>query len=136
MGRTARIVAVGFASLAAFELALAAGAPLGHAAWGGSEANLMTGQRVVSAISAVFWIAAIFVVRGRDAGRPERRYRWGTWALVIVLGVAALANVASDSRWENYLLAPVAIVLASLCVVVARKHTRLDESASSHALAG
>jgi hypothetical protein len=29
-------------------------------------------------------------------------------------------NLASDSRWENLLLAPVALVLAALCAVVAR----------------
>ena len=53
-------------------------------------------------------------MHGRAAGRRERPYRWGTWVLVGILGLAAIANVASESQWENYVLAPVAIVLAAL----------------------
>ena len=89
-------------------------------------ADLTTGQRVASAITAAFWIAAIAVVRGRAAGRIGRRYRWGTWGLVPLLGVSALANGASESAWENFLLAPLALVLAGLCSVVAYRAGRLD----------
>lgn len=121
MTRSARAATIGFAALAVFEIALAAGAPLGDAAWGGSAAHLTTGQRVASAATAVFWLVAIAVVRGRDAGLAARRYRWGTWALSALLGVSALVNVASESAWESYLLAPVALVLAGLCGVVAYK---------------
>ena len=32
-------------------------------------------------------------------------------------------NLASASQWENYLMAPVALVLAALCVIVARTPT-------------
>jgi hypothetical protein len=119
MRRAAQAATIGFAALAAFETALAAGAPLGAAAWGGSGAHLTSGQRVASAITAAFWVAAIAVVRGRAARRTERRYRWGTWGLVALLGVSGLLNVASVSAWEHYLLAPVALVLAGLCGLVA-----------------
>ena len=119
MRRSARAATLGFASLAFFEAALAAGAPLGDAAWGGSAAHLTTGQRVASAATAALWLVAIAVVRGRDAGLAARRYRWGTWGLAALLGVSALVNVASESAWESYLLAPVALVLAGLCGVVA-----------------
>jgi hypothetical protein len=104
----------------AFQAALAAGAPLDDGAWGGAHTHLTTGQRVGSAASVVFYALAILVVQRRAAGRTARRYRWGTWAPVVILVLAALANVASDSRWENYLLAPVALALAGLCVVVMR----------------
>jgi hypothetical protein len=104
----------------AFQAALAAGAPLGDGAWGGAETNLTTAQRVGSAASVVFYALAILVVRRRAAGATQRRYRWGTSALAVILALAALANLASDSRWENYLLAPVALALAGLCVVVMR----------------
>jgi hypothetical protein len=67
---------------------------------------LTTGERVGSALSVAFYIVAILVVRGRAAGRPQRRYRWGSWAFVGIMGMSALMNVASGSRWENYLLAP------------------------------
>jgi hypothetical protein len=121
MGRATRAVTIGFAALAVFEAALAVGAPLGDGAWGGSAAHLTTGQRVASSATPAFWIAAIAVVRARAAGRAGRRYRWGTWGLVAVLGVSALLNVASESAWENYLFAPVGVVLAGLCGVVAHK---------------
>lgn len=126
-------ITIGFAGLAAFQVALAAGAPLGVAAWGGTHAHLTTGQRVGSAAAVLIYIAAIYVVRGRAAGRPERLYRWGTWALVVMLGLAAVPNVASDSSWENYLLAPIAIVLAALCFVLARA-TPSDETVRDRAL--
>jgi hypothetical protein len=119
MSRAAHAATIGFAALAVFEAALAAGAPLGDAAWGGSAPELTTGQRVASAVTAALWIAAIVVVRGRAAHKAERRYRWGTWGLVALLGVSGLLNAASESSWENYLLAPAALVLAGLCGVVA-----------------
>jgi peptidoglycan/LPS O-acetylase OafA/YrhL len=66
------------------------------------------------------YAAAIIMVRRRAAGRAERRYGWGTWGLAVIFALAALMNVASASQWENYLMAPVALVLAALCVIVAR----------------
>jgi len=124
MQRSARGLIVGFAALAVFQAVLAAGVPLGRAAWGGEHAHLTTGQRIGSAVSVLVYLAAIVIVRRRAAGRPERSYRWGMWALAVLLAAAALANAASGSAWENFLLAPVAIVLAALCVVVARGERR------------
>ena len=120
MGRVSNAVTIGFAGLAAFQAALAAGAPLGNAAWGGAHAELTSGQRVGSGAAVFAYVAAICIVRGRTAGRRERPYRWGTWVLVGILGLASIANVASESQWESYVLAPVAIVLAALCFLVAR----------------
>lgn len=120
MRRAAQAATIGFAALAIFEAALAAGAPLGEAAWGGSNSHLTAGQRVASAVAAAFWIAAIAVVQGRATYRAERRYRWGAWALVALLVCSGLLNLASGSAWESYLLGPVALVLAALCSVVAR----------------
>jgi hypothetical protein len=99
-------------------------APLGDAAWGGAHTQLTTGQRVGSGVAVFVYLAAIYIVRGCAAGGRERLYRWGTWAFVGILGLAAVANVASESPWESYLLAPVAILLAALCFVVARTAAR------------
>ena len=103
-----------------FEAALAAGAPLGDAAWGGAHAQLTTAQRFGSSVSVLFYAAAIIIVRRRALGHAERRYRWGTWARAVVFAQAALMNLASESRWESYLMAPVALAFAALCVIVAR----------------
>ena len=113
-------VLFGFSLLLAFQIALAAGAPLGEAAWGGSRTDLTTAQRLGSAVSALFYVLAIFIVRRRTDGRVERRYRWGIRALVVILAVSGLINVASSSRWENFVLGPAAFVLAGLCFIVAR----------------
>jgi hypothetical protein len=48
---------------------------------------------------------------------------WGIWALTGLLAIAGVMNLVSESRWENFVLAPVAVVLAALCVVVARGAT-------------
>lgn len=127
-GRTGRRLAVaaaiGFAGIAVFEIALAAGAPWGYAAWGGAHAHLSTAQRIGSAVAVVVWAAAALVVLGRDgrrsAGRRTRLFRWGTWFLAGVSGVAALMNFASHSHWENLIFGPAALVLMGLCILVAR----------------
>jgi peptidoglycan/LPS O-acetylase OafA/YrhL len=74
-------------------------------------------------VSVLFYAAAIIIVRRRAAGRAERRYRWGAWGLAVIFALAALMNLASESQWENYLMAPAALVLAALCVIVARAPT-------------
>jgi bacteriorhodopsin len=120
MPRAAQVATVGFAAMIVFQAALAAGAGLGDAAWGGAHAQLTTEQRFGSAVSVLFYIAAIIIVRRRAAGRAERPYRWGTWGLAAIFALVALMNLASESPWENYLMTPLALVLAALCVIVAR----------------
>src|SRR4051794_29172718 len=83
MRRATQAATIGFAALMVFQVALAAGAPLGEAAWGGAHTHLTPGQRTGSAISVLFYLAAILVVRGRAARREERRYRWSIWALAV-----------------------------------------------------
>jgi hypothetical protein len=115
---------VGFLTIAAFQAALAGGAPLGRAAWGGTRTRLPTSLRVASAVAVIFWSLAATVVLARagvDAAFvPRVVARWGTWVLVVVLPVGAAMNAASSSPWERFLWAPLALALAVLCLVVAR----------------
>ena len=125
--------ALGFAGLAIFQLVLAAGAPLGHAAWGGADAHLTTALRIGSAVSVAFYVVAAAVVL-RRAGHEvpwvsEKLARSGTWALVVIMGLSAMANLLSQSPWERFLLGPTAMVLALLCTVVARAPVRSSDSA-------
>ena len=124
MRAAAVVAAVGFLTIAAFQAALAFGAPLGRAAWGGKRTHLRTGLRVASAVAVAFWslAAAEVLARARvDAPFvPDVVARWGTWILVIVLFVGAVMNAASSSSWERFLWAPLALVLAVLCFVLAR----------------
>jgi hypothetical protein len=119
---------VGFTGLAVFQLLLAAGAPLGEAAWGGTtEGELPRGLRVGSAISIIVYAVAAVVVLRRAGFRvnwPSRTVaRFGTWLLVALLTAGVVANVLSQSPWERFLLGPVTLVLAGLCLVVALSDT-------------
>ena len=123
MPRAAQVATIGFVGMIAFDAALAAGAPLGAAAWGAAHAQLTTGQRVGSMLSVLFYAGAIVTVRRRAGGRAERRYRWATSGLAVIFALEVLVNLASESQWENYLMAPVALGLAVLCAIVARTPT-------------
>ena len=61
------VAAVGCLGIAAFQVALAAGAPFGRAAWGGSHERLPRKLRVASAVAAGVWVLAALVVLA-DAG--------------------------------------------------------------------
>ena len=49
-----------------------------------------------------------------------RLFRWGTWFFAGVCAMSVLVNFASQSRWENFIWGPIALILAVLCVTVAR----------------
>ena len=116
--------AIGFLVISTFQAALALGAPLGRAAWGGTRTHLPGGLRIASAVAVVFWLFAALIVLGRAEFEispvSDAITRWGTWILVGVLLVGALMNFASSSPWERFLWGPLALVLAVLCFVLAR----------------
>ena len=117
------LAALGFLVIAVFQLALAAGAPLGRAAWGGRTAVLPMRLRRSSAVASVIWVLAAALILGR-AGvvslplAPDV-LTVGAWILVVLSALGALVNVASSSPWERYGWAPVAAVLAVLSAIVA-----------------
>jgi hypothetical protein len=47
-------------------------------------------------------------------------FRCGTWFFAALSAIGALLNFASQSRWENFIFGPLALVLTILCIVVAR----------------
>jgi len=119
--RTAAAAAAGFAD---FELALALGAPLGRAAWGGTHVYLPAGLRIASGAAALIWALAALVVLRRGGFQislvPLNVARVGTWVLAALLTAGALMNAASSSNWERFLQAPIALGLALLCLAIAR----------------
>jgi hypothetical protein len=122
--RAAVAAAVGFLAIAAFQLALAVGAPLGRAAWGGKQTHLPMDLRIASGFAVGVWVLAALIVLGRGGFQvsplPPAFLRRGTWTLVGVSVLATLMNLASSSSWERFIWAPVALILAVLCFVVAR----------------
>lgn len=123
-----RVVAVlaagGFLFVAGFQSFLALGAPWGRAAYGGFREVLPVGLRVGSAFSAAVLVVAALVVLGRagywgDVPVLSGVFRWGTWALVALVGISGLVNFASSSPWERFLWGPLGFLVAVLCLVVA-----------------
>jgi hypothetical protein len=89
------------AATAAFQVGLAAGAPWGAAAWGGSHpGQLPTGQRVASAASAALLgtVATVAAAPGLVENPVRTRVLRGA-AVYLALGTAA--NAASRSPVER-----------------------------------
>jgi hypothetical protein len=120
----AMAAAAGFLTIAAFQVALALGAPLGRAAWGGTYVQLPVGLRIASAFAVAVWVLAALVVLRRVGYRvplvTSSVSRWGTGILVGASVLGALMNFASPSSWERFLWGPVGVMLAVLSLVVAR----------------
>jgi hypothetical protein len=117
------IVAAGLLLIAGFQLALALGAPLGRAAWGGSHDRLPTRLRRSSAVAVVIWVVATAIILARadylSLPGPSQLVPAGTWVVVVLLGLGAIVNIASSSRWERFGWGPLAAVLAALGLIVA-----------------
>jgi hypothetical protein len=115
--------AFGFLLVACFQVGLASGAPWGRAAWGGAHDRLPATLRIASAIAAGLWIAAALVILSladyEPIPLPFRVARWVAWVLFGLLALGALMNLASRSRWERFLMSPIALILSVLCLVVA-----------------
>ena len=114
MRGAAAVSAAGLSGVAAFQLALAAGAPWGHLAWGGAGGTgvLPARLRVASVVSAGVWTgAAALVLRGNA---PATR------GIAGLLAVGSAMNAASPSRAEARLWAPVSLALAGVTAAAAR----------------
>jgi hypothetical protein len=127
-GRTQRSAAVLatiiFAAFFVFQVLLAAGAPLGRAAYGGRSDILSPALRIMSVVSALIFLGAIRTVLVRSgilaAGRrAQSAARWLLWGLVVLFGLSLAANVTSSSPWERFLMAPLALVIVVCCIIVA-----------------
>jgi hypothetical protein len=84
---------------------------------------LPVGLRIASAVAAALWIAAALVILSlaghEPVSLPFTVASWVPWVLFGLLALGALMNLASRSRWERFLMAPIALVLSLLCLVVA-----------------
>jgi len=121
----ATVVATAFIAVAGCEVVWALGGSRWlSGAWGGSHDHLPLGLRLASAFAAVQLVAGAIIVLGRARywASDDRLgiLRWGTWALVVVMMLSATANIASSSSLERFQNGPVALLLALLCLIVAR----------------
>ncbi|MCZ2814415.1 hypothetical protein O2W15_23535 [Modestobacter sp. VKM Ac-2979] len=108
--------------LAAFQVSLIAGAPLGRFAWGGQHVVLPAALRIGSAVSLVLYAlfaALILQVAGALDVLPRGVADVAIWVLTAYFAVGVLMNAASRSRRERLVMTPVALVLAVVCLVLA-----------------
>ncbi|NYJ01729.1 hypothetical protein HNR19_002427 [Nocardioides thalensis] len=108
------------AGLGIFQAALAAGAPWGRAAYGGThDGTLPRHLRMISgAASVAYGTTAVLAVRG--SGTPDVR-RTAYTALSVFMGLGTLANAASRSPVERAIWTPVAAT-ATVSAWRARRH--------------
>ncbi|MCU1677501.1 MAG: hypothetical protein JWM93_2259 [Frankiales bacterium] len=110
-------------ALAVFQGALVLGAPLGRFAWGGQHRVLPTKLRAGSVAAVLIYgvIAAVVLARA-DLWRQElseTMLSTATWVVVAYLLLGVAGNLASRSKPERMVMAPVSAVLGLLTAVVA-----------------
>lgn len=127
MELAAVIAAAVLVAVAGFQLALAGGAPWGDHAFGGraetSDGRLPSRYRIMSAIAVPILILSSAIILAR-AGLVSwfEQDGWVTWAVWVVVGylvLNTLANLASNSRIERFVLGAATAVAAVATLVVA-----------------
>jgi hypothetical protein len=123
---TAALVAASlFLGMAAFQVTLALGAPLGEHVLGGRiVGRLPVRLRVASALAAVILAGAAVVVVARSGSigwPPEAASLLGPacWVIAGYMALNTLGNLKSKSRLERTVFASLTAILAVLCGFVA-----------------
>jgi hypothetical protein len=111
------------AGLSAFQVALAAGAPLGRYAWGGQhEGVLPTRLRIASLASVVVYALIALVLLWRadlvPPGAPSSVVRVSAWVVTGYFLLGTVMNGISRSRPERNVMTPTAAALFVLSLVV------------------
>jgi hypothetical protein len=109
--RPERSTALALGVLGLFQAALAAGAPWGRAAYGGTHrGTLPVHLRALSGVASVSYCSgAILVLRGNGAPRARRR---AFAALSVFMSVGVIANGLSRSPVERALWTPITAAAA------------------------
>jgi len=112
------------AGLILFQLALAAGAPWGEFAMGGTfPGQFPPTMRVAAVLQAAVIVGIVTVVLAR-AGISftgwVRRTRWLIWVVVGYGAIGLILNLITPSTGERALWVPVALVMLVSSVIVAR----------------
>lgn len=124
MSATAAIaLSVILAGLAIFQLALAAGAPIGHFAWGGQHRRLPTALLIGSVVSIVLYAGFALVMlqlAGVLALLPNGDWlAIAGWVITFYLALGIVMNAISRSRPERLTMTPLVTLMAGLSLVIA-----------------
>lgn len=108
--------------LSAFQLALAAGAPLGRFAWGGQHRVLPTRLRIGSVVSILIYAVIVLLTWSRVGVIdlfPRVVSEVGMWVVFGYFALGIVMNALSRSKPERFTMTPVCLVLAVLAFFVA-----------------
>ena len=122
---TAIVAASLLGVVAAFQIALALGAPWGGSAYGGrapvTGGTLPVRYRVMSAAGVLLLALAAWIILARaDIVGGPNDVAWPIWLVAAYLSFNTFANLASPSRIERWLWGSVSAAAAVLTVIVAR----------------
>jgi hypothetical protein len=116
---SSRGAALLLAAFAVFQIALALGAPLGAATWGGSSAVLSPTLRAASFGAAIYLVLAtlVMLVRAGDLRPrlPTRVFWWINLVLAGQLALNTLANLASTNTFERFGMGAASALGCGLC---------------------
>jgi len=116
------VTAALFAAVAVFQVALAAGAPLGDMAWSGTHPGTLPGRlRAASAVSALLLLVmgGIVLARAGVIGDGGTAVTVASWAVVVFVALSAAGNLASRSPRERAVFGPVGVLLLAGALTVA-----------------
>ncbi|KEO81839.1 hypothetical protein [Tumebacillus flagellatus] len=118
------ISAVIFGAVALFQLLLAAGLPFAHLSWGGKHQGVLPGHmRLASLLAAcvlVFLTLVLLVRSGLLAMDVNHTVTLVlVWVITAFMGLNTLGNLASKSRMEKVVMAPLTGVACVMCLLVA-----------------
>ena len=103
------------AALAVMQVLLISGAPIGEYAWGGQHRVLPRRLRMGAAVAIILYVAFAAMLLSRSGvlpGGASVGIVVGTWVLFGYAVLSVLPNLASRSRKERAVQAPVSILLA------------------------
>ncbi|MBX7234716.1 MAG: hypothetical protein K1X65_10050 [Caldilineales bacterium] len=120
------VYAVVSAGAAAFQVALALGAPWGAYAMGGTFPGqfppaLRAGALVQAAV-LLFFAGVVLARSGIAFRRLSRVSRWLAWVVVAFAAVSFVLNLITPSAGERMIWAPVGLVLLVCSLLVATRH--------------
>ncbi|MGO4147089.1 hypothetical protein AB4Y77_18555 [Paenarthrobacter sp. YAF11_1] len=108
--------------LAVFQLALAAGAPIGRFAWGGQHDVLPRKLRIGSVVSILLYALFGYAALAQSGLVPVLVSQSFTavfmWVLTAYFTVGVAMNAISRSKAERFVMTPVALVLALLFLLL------------------
>ena len=119
-----------YGSWAAFQIALAAGAPYGEHVWGGTQpATLPTGMRFASVAAALLliWMLTVIMARADLTSLkpvPTGWLRRCAWTIAGYMAFNTAGNLASQSTTEQRVFAPITLIMAILTAYVAHRGRR------------